>query len=131
MASINHLEMCDKVKALPQIKIKKTMFGLSSKVVYTPTGSTVRIKQQEYNADAGAKLLQILKADESDVAGLLAKADIKSSAIGNMRLEACLSDDKQFAAVQLLRFADFNYQPYSDVAVYEGKTAEAITQLFA
>ena len=29
MASINHLEMCDQLKALPEIEIKKTCFGLS------------------------------------------------------------------------------------------------------
>lgn len=130
MASINHLEMCDTVKALPQIKIKKSMFGLSTKIVYTATGSKVNVQQQEYSAETGAKLHGILKADAAAVAGELAKHDIQSSSIGNMRLEGCISEDRQFAAVQLLRFADFNYQPYSEVVVYEGKPAEAIARLF-
>lgn len=130
MASINHLEMCDTVKALPQIKIKKSMFGLSTKIVYTTTGSKVNVEQQEYSAETGTKLHTILKADAASVADLLQKADIQPSAIGNMRLEGCVSEDRQFAAVQLLRFADFNYQPYSGVIVYEGKSAEAVARLF-
>lgn len=130
MASINHLEMCDTVKALPQINIKKSMFGLSTKIVYTATGSKVNVQQQEYSVDAGTALARILKADTATVASLLEKANIQSSSIGNMRLEGCISEDRQFAAVQLLRFADFNYQPYSDVVVYEGKPAEAVARLF-
>ena len=37
MASINHLEMCDQLKALPEIEIKKTCFGLFSNCPPTST----------------------------------------------------------------------------------------------
>ena len=45
------------------------------------------------------------------------------------RLELCLSDDRQFCAVQLLRFGDFQYKPVFEPRFYEGKDAEAVAQL--
>ena len=122
--------MCDHVKNLPQIKFKKTCFGLSTQVVYLPTKSIVKAKQNEYSVENGTRLEKILKADEATAMEMLSKKPLKPSSMGNMRLDACISNDHQFAAVQLLRFTDFNYQPVTNVVVYEGKTAEAIAELF-
>ena len=43
MASINHLEMCDQLKALPEIEIKKTCFGLFTQAVYKPSQSVIKV----------------------------------------------------------------------------------------
>lgn len=48
---------------------------------------------------------------------------------GNYRLEACLSDDRQFCAIQLFRFADFSYRPLSDARFYEGNDVERVAKL--
>ena len=130
MANIKNLEMCDNVKNLPQIEIKKTCFGLSTQVIYRPTKSIVKAKQNEYSVENGARLEKILGADETTGMEMLRTKSIKPSSMGNVRLDACISNDHQFAAVQLLRFTDFNYQPVTDVVVYEGKTAEVIAGLF-
>ncbi|WP_158573495.1 hypothetical protein [Prevotella sp. AM34-19LB] len=50
--------------------------------------------------------------------------------MGNMKLQACLSDDHQFVATQLLAFKDFGYQPVTEMVTYTGKIAEAFAQLF-
>lgn len=50
--------------------------------------------------------------------------------MGNMRLDTCISKDRQFVGAQLLRFVDFSYKPVTDMVVYEGKTAEAFAELF-
>ena len=47
----------------------------------------------------------------------------------NFRLELCLSDDRQFCALQLFRFADFQYKPVFEPRFYEGKDAEAVALL--
>ena len=130
MASINHLEMCNEVKALPQIQIKKTLFGLLTKITYVPTGSSIRVKQNEYNADAGVLLQNILSADGDKAVKLLQEEDIRPGVIGSIRLDACLSDDHQFVALQLLRFSDLTYQPITKMKVYEGGVAEAFCKLF-
>jgi pimeloyl-CoA synthetase len=50
--------------------------------------------------------------------------------MGNMKLQACISDDHQFVATQLLAFKDFGYKPVTEMKTYTGKTAEAFAQLF-
>ena len=48
-----------------------------------------------------------------------------------VRVQACLSDDSQFAALQLLAYKDFGYKPVTDMKVYTGKSAEVFSRLFA
>lgn len=56
MASINHLEMCDQLKALPEIEIKKTCFGLFTQAVYKPSQSVIKVNQHEYSVEVGGQL---------------------------------------------------------------------------
>lgn len=130
MASIEHLEMSAALVALPEISVKKSFFGLKTNVTYTPTGSSVKVKINEYNTEMGDKLETILKANPDNIASLIAKGNIEKANLGNVRLEACISDDKQFAAVQLLRFSQLNYAPTTDMVVLKGAAAEAIASLF-
>lgn len=55
MASINHLEMCDQLKALPEIEIKKTCFGLFTQAVYKPSQSVIKVNQNEYSVEVGGQ----------------------------------------------------------------------------
>lgn len=130
MANINHLDMCETVKNLPVIECKKTCLGLFTKITYTPTGSKVKAMQNEYSVENGNKLAEILKSDATSIANKLKGKKIVPSSMGNMRLDACISEDHHFIAVQLLRFTDFSYEPYTDTKVYEGEAAAALAGLF-
>ena len=50
--------------------------------------------------------------------------------VSNVRVDAAVSADSQFAAVQLLRFMDYLYQPVSEVRMFEGPAAQAVCSLF-
>ena len=49
MAKINHFVMGTKVMALDNIEVKKGFLGLSTKLIYKPTNSEVKIKDNEYS----------------------------------------------------------------------------------
>ncbi|MBR1428288.1 MAG: hypothetical protein IJ582_04550 [Prevotella sp.] len=42
----------------------------------------------------------------------------------------CLSEDRQFCAIQLFRFVDFKNSPVFDARFYEGKDVEMMAKLF-
>ena len=130
MANITHLEMCDTLVALPEIEVKKSFFGLKTRILYTPTSSPVSVYQNEYAADAGSRLETILHAEPDAVPGMIAHQELVSTGVGSTRLDACISADRQFAAVQLLRFQDFTYRPLTEMQVFHGAAAEAIASLF-
>lgn len=129
MAKINHLEMGDYVMSLEDIQVKKGFMGLSTKLIYKPTNSVIKIKEKEYSVEDGRKLEELLSTSPESMEATINNLSVSSIGMGNAKLQACLSDDHQFAAVQLLTFKDFDYQPISDVKVYTGKTAEAFTKL--
>jgi hypothetical protein len=52
-----------------------------------------------------------------------------SAQIGHYRLEVCLSDDRQFCAVQLFRFVDFKNNAVFAPRFYEGEAAEKMSQI--
>lgn len=130
MAKINHLEMGAEVMALEDIEVKKTFFGMSLKLIYKPTQSIVKIKEKEYSAEDGRKLENILNTEPENVEEAIQKNPVSAVGMGNVKMEACISDDQQFAAIQLLAFKDFDYKPVSEVKVYTGKTAAAFAKLF-
>ena len=130
MPSIKDLEMAAAVSAYQHIEIKKSWFGLSQKAVYVPTQSPVKVIVNEYAPADGERLERLLDMPldklESELKG---KSVPKPVPIGHFRLEACLSDDRQFCALQLLRFVDFKYSPAFEPRFYSGKDAETVAQL--
>ena len=118
MAKIDHLEMGAKIMALDNIQVKKGFLGMGSKLIYKPTNSVVK------------RLETILATEPEHREEAISKNPVSPKEIGNMKLEACISDDHQFVAAQLLGFKDFDYIPLTEVHIYEGKTAEAFAQLF-
>ncbi len=130
MSNIKTLEMAGAVSSKNYISIKKSFLGLSEKVIYEPTSSRVRAVRQEYSADEGKQLEQLMSLPLSRLeAELNAKGKPATSAVGSYQLQACLSDDRQFCAVQLFRFYDFMYHPLSDPRFFEGKEAETVSKL--
>jgi hypothetical protein len=130
MAKINHLDMGAEVLALDDVQVKKGFMGLTIKLIYKPTNSTIKIKEKEYSAEDGKKLISILNSAPNEVESSIKKFPVSAISMGNMKLQACLSDDHQFVATQLLAFKDFGYQPVTEMVTYTGKTAEAFAQLF-
>lgn len=130
MAKIDHLEMGEQVKARQDIEMKKGFLGLSTKLIYKPTNSVIRIKENEYSTEDGRKLENILNTEPANVEEAIRKNPVSAAGTGNMKLQACISEDNQFAAVQLLAFKGFNYTPLTDVRFFTGKAVEALAQLF-
>ncbi len=130
MSKIQHLEMGATVMGLDEIKVKKGFLGLSVQLVYLPTNSAVKVKENEYSAEDGRRLENILFTEPENVEEAISKNPVSPTGMGNVKLEACISQDHQFAAVQLLNFKDFDYKPVSEVHIYKGKAAEAIAKLF-
>ena len=60
MSNIKNLEMAKAVFAKSYISINKSFFGLCQKVIYAPTGSRVKAICQEYSAEDGLRLEQLL-----------------------------------------------------------------------
>ena len=130
MAKINHLEMTENLMTLNDIEVKKGFMGWSIKLIYNPTNSVLKVKEQEYTVEDGKKLASILSSAPENVEAAISKFPVSAVGMGNMKLEACISQDGQFVAAQLLSFKDFSYQPVTEMKVYTGKTAEAFAKLF-
>ena len=129
MPSINNLEMAAAVSAYNYIEIRKSLF--SKKVIYKPTQSPVKVIVQEYSPAEGARVGRLLDMSPEKMADeIRQKGKPATSANGNYRLEACLSDDLQFCALQLFQFAGFSYQPVIEPRFYKGKDVEYIAKLF-
>lgn len=131
MAKINHIEMGEDVMALNDVQVKKGFMGWSVKLIYKPTQSKIQIKEKEYTAEDGKKLENILTAAPAEVETAISKFPVSAISMGNFKLQACLSDDSQFAALQLLAYKDFDYKPVTEMKVYTGRTAEVFSRLFA
>lgn len=131
MAKINHIEMGEDVMALNDVQVKKGLMGWSVKLTYKPTQSKIQIKEKEYTAEDGKKLQNILTAAPAELETAISKFPVSAISMGNFKLQACLSDDSQFAALQLLAYKDFGYKSVTDMKVYTGKSAEVFSRLFA
>lgn len=128
MSSIKSLDMAAAVSAYQNITIKKSLF--STKAIYTPTGSSVKAIVLEYTPSEGEKVQRLLDMPlDKMAADIEQKGKPHAGANGNFRLEACLSDDHHFCALQLFRFVDFSYRPLFEPRFYEGKDVEHIAKL--
>ena len=128
MSSIKNLDMAAAVSAYKNITIKKSLF--STNVLYTPTGSTVKAMALEYSPSEGEKVQRLLDMPlDKMAADIEQKGKPKTGVNGNFRLEVCLSDDHQFCALQLFRFADLCYSSLYEPRFYEGTDVENITKL--
>ena len=130
MPSFKNLEMAAAVSSYQHITIKKSLFGLSQKAVYEPTQSPLTVIVNEYAPAEGERVERLLNMPlDKMVADVQAKGKPTTTAIGHFRLEVCLSTDRQFCALQLFRFVDFGYSSATEPCFYEGKDAEAVSQL--
>ncbi len=131
MASFKSLQMAAELSANPNIEIKKSFLGLSTSVVYKPTGSRMDIIRNDYSLDDGEKIKRLFSSKREQLATIANQlTDIKPAPMGPVRVEACISQDHQFAALQLFTYADFQYTAWSEVQYYEGVEAEVVSMVF-
>ena len=120
--------MAAALSAYQHIEIKKSLF--STKAIYTPTQSQAKAIILEYTPSEGERVERLLDMPLDKMAAeIQQKGKPVAGANGNFRLELCLSDDRQFCAVQLLHFGDFQYRPVFEPRFYEGKDAETVALL--
>lgn len=130
MASINNLEMAETISNNSNIKISKGFLGIGSKATYTPTNSKLNAIINYYSAEDAQAFVKLINAAETEVASLAKKVTPPAKlSISNYRLEACVADDKQFVAIQVLSYADFRNTPICDLKYFEGEAAQAIAGL--
>ena len=129
MPSFKSLEMAGAVSSHENIIIKKSLF--STKAVYAPTQSGIKAKILEYSQTEGERLERLLGMPiDKMMDEIQHKGKPVAGAVGNFRLEICLSADSQFCAMQLFRFLELTYRPVIEPLFYEGSDADKAAQLF-
>ena len=128
MAQFKNLEMATALSMHHDIKIEKSIFGLRAKAVYQLTGSPLEVYSVDYAPEASKQLERLLSyAPEMLLEAAATLPGVKPSQIGNTHMEACVSADRKFAAVQLFRYSDLMTSPITDMKCYEG---DAVAVLF-
>ena len=122
MPSVKNLEMAAAISAYNNIEIKKSLF--STKAIYTPTQSAVKVNVLEYVPAEGERIERLLNMPVSKMGD-----ELDQKGMGHYRLELCLSADQQFCALQLFRFTDFQNQPVTEPRFYEGSEAATFAKL--
>ena len=128
MSSLKNLEMAHAVSAHPHITVKKSFF--QTKVIFTPTQSPVHVIIQEYTPTEGARLISLLDMPIDKLSDEIRRGGKPASGSnGHFHLEACLSEDRKFCALQVFRYGDFRYNAIGEPRFYEGDDAKVIAQI--
>ena len=128
MANFNQLDMAQALLSHPSLTVKSGLFGLVKKLVYTPTGSPLRVIKNNYNPESLPQLQRIIEAGSAkEVVAAVRACNVNKLEIGNIELDACVSADRQFVALQLLQFGDYAYRPISQPAFFEGELAQQVS----
>lgn len=131
MTKIKHLDMAEAMSSNDDVTISNSFFGLVEKATYTPTGSRIKAQTYEYSADNGERLSLLLDLNSQLLDDKLNRGImVRATPVGNIRAEVCRSDDRQFLAVNILRFENFEYSPLMPVRFYHGNDAEVASRLF-
>lgn len=129
MANFNKLSMSQELLSHPSLRVVSSMMGLSKQLQYVTTGSPVKVMKLNYNGEAISHLQRVIDAEGKELGAAVKACRVRSMEIGNVELDACVSADKQFVALQLLQFSDYLYHPISKVAFYEGEQAQLVASI--
>ena len=122
--------MANALLAHEKLSVKSILFGLKKRLVYIHTGSQVKVIRDNYHADAVNQLQRIIESDDKGLAAAVKSFRAKKQPIGNVELDICLSEDKNFVALQLLRFGDeYAYHPITEPAFFEGEQAQLVSSI--
>ncbi|MBO7637051.1 MAG: hypothetical protein J6S89_10805 [Paludibacteraceae bacterium] len=130
MANIKSLQMWNDICADARVCISKSWFGLKTVVKCASTGSVIEPKKVQLDQQDGDRLQRILRTSSENLTQAVENFHLKESYNGRYILESCVSKDGMYVAMLLLQFKNFDYEPVTDVVVYEGENAKIISQIF-
>lgn len=130
MANIKSLRMWNDICADTRVCISNSWFGLKTVVKCASTGSVIEPKRVQLDLQDGVQLQRILHASSENLAKAVEDFHLKESYNGQYLLETCISKDGTFVAMQLLQFKSIDYEPVTDVLIYEGEEAKVISRIF-
>lgn len=131
MLYINNLSIANAVVSDSRIVIKKSFLGLSEKLVYTPTQSTVKLFRKEYTDKVGKSIEATLTMPLEQIEKNADKTHFEEVYTGSYMVEGCISTDHQYAALAVYKYDKLQFNPVFETKCYEGKEAERIAELFS
>ena len=130
MTKIKKLEMASVVSNEKDITVTESFFGLCEKAIYKPTGSRVKADTYEYSQNNGERLITLVDSGTEELENQLGRGVIiRATPVGHIRAEVCVSDDRQFLALNILRFSNFEYVPVGSLRLFRGHDAEVVSRL--
>ena len=131
MTKIKKLEMAAAVSNEKDITVTESFFGLCEKAIYTPTGSRIKANIYEYSQNDGERLITLIDSGIEELEKQIGQGVIvKATPVGHIRAEVCVSSDRQFLALNILRFSNFKYVPVGDPRLFRGHDAQIACRLF-
>ena len=132
MTKIKKLEMASVVSNEKDITVTESFFGLCEKAIYKPTGSRVKADTYEYSQNNGERLITLVDSGTEELENQLGRGVIiRATPVGHIRAEVCVSDDRQFLALNILRVSNFEYVPVGSPRLFRGHDAEVVSRLFS
>ncbi len=131
MANIIRMRMWESICNDARISIQKSLFGLRTTAIYTPTNSVIDANTFEYSQKDGAHIRQILDTPREKLSETIGDFHPTTCDYGNYMAEVGISRDRTFLAVQLFQYQTLNYEAVSKVMVFEGRDAVTVSSLFA
>ncbi len=97
--------------------------------MYGPTHSNMEAFVNEYTPEQGERIERLLKMPIEKLNRVLeSNCKPQVAPLGNYHLEICMSQDHQFATVQLFRYVDFKFVPITDLTSYENNDVDIIAK---
>lgn len=122
--------MWNDICADSRVYISKSWFGLKTVAKCASTGSVIEPKKVQLDQQDGERLQRILRTSSESLILAVEDFHLKESYNGRYMLECCVSKDETYVAMLLFQFKNFDYEPVSDVVVYEGENAKIISRIF-
>ena len=113
-----------------RISVSKSFFGLRTTAVYHPTNSELEASIIELSPADGGHVKSILESPKEELSQAIGDFHPKRISNGNYIVEVCNSRDGAFLAIQLRQFIHMNYEPVTEVLIFEGNEAHAIMRMF-
>lgn len=98
------------------------LFWKSTEVFYTPTGSLVSEVSFFFNLKDLPALSQLMTDKQ-----FCEQTALTCEGSGNVRLDALLSQDHRFAALQLFQFVPYTYTPVTSVVYFTDREAQSVS----
>lgn len=122
--------MWDTICTDDHITVSKSLFGLKTTATYKSTNSVIDAKTIELSREDGERMKRILTGNHKNLQEAIGSFRPKAANYGNYLAEVCASRDSAFVAVLLLQFQQSRYDAVTDVLIFEGDDARAVSQMF-